>query len=173
MIKTFNIGYLALPVLFAGLMFLGIGTYPIFIVIGFFGLMIMFALFPILFKLAKNKLNKELSESTFISNHTFNAGREYLMVDLNRREIAIVFKYNPFKHYIVSLDDVAEARVNDFRQGSGFMEGTNRVGFQFKLKGAKITVYTFTAQNRRFTLDSKEVLTGISKAQMMVDALTS
>ena len=50
------------------------------------------------------------------------------------------------------------------------MEGSSQVSFLFKVDNIKIRVYTFTS-NQRFRRDSDYILTGISKADLMVKAI--
>ena len=50
------------------------------------------------------------------------------------------------------------------------MEGSSRVSFLFILDGIKIRVDTFTS-NQRFRMDSNYILTGISKADMVVKTI--
>lgn len=54
--------------------------------------------------------------------------------------------------------------------GSGFMEGSSRVSFLFTIDDIKVRVDTFTS-NQRFRMDDKHILTGISKADMMVKSI--
>lgn len=57
-------------------------------------------------------------------------------------------------------------------RGAGFLEGSSRVRFLFDLEGTKIKVNTFTS-NKRWRMDSDYILTAISKADVMVEALTA
>ena len=50
------------------------------------------------------------------------------------------------------------------------MEGSSRVSFLFNVDDVKIRVNTFTS-NQRFRMDSDYILTGISKADLMVKIL--
>ena len=54
--------------------------------------------------------------------------------------------------------------------GKGFMEGSSRVSLLLVVDGVKIRVNTFTS-NKRWRMDSDYILTGISKADMMVNVL--
>lgn len=51
-----------------------------------------------------------------------------------------------------------------------FILGSSRVSFLFILDGIKIRVDTFTS-NQRFRMDSNYILTGISKADMVVKTI--
>ncbi len=171
MIKKYNLMYMiGIPAICVALFFLGFVTTAIFSLVGIIGGVTTVFIFNIGFSSGKKKLDKTLAERGFTSNHTFNATREYVLVDLNRKEIAVLFKYNPSQPVIAPLADVTDAKVNDFKRGSGIMEGTQGVAFEFKLKGQMIRVYTFFS-NQRYKMNSNEVLTGISKAEMMVQTL--
>ena len=50
------------------------------------------------------------------------------------------------------------------------MEGSSRVSFLFNIDDVKIRVNTFTS-NQRWRMDSEYILTGISKADMMVEVI--
>ena len=50
------------------------------------------------------------------------------------------------------------------------MEGSSRVSFLFSIDGVRIRVNTFTS-NKRWRMDSEYILTGISKADLMVEIL--
>ena len=82
-------------------------------------------------------------------------------------QIGLVFFWNPFKTYIVPASRVNKAWVDDGKGGVGFFEGSSRVSFLFTVDDIKIRVDTFTS-NQRFRMDSDYILTGISKADMMV-----
>lgn len=63
-----------------------------------------------------------------------------------------------------------KAWVDDGLSGAGFMAGSSRVSFLFIIDGIKVRVDTFTS-NQRFKMDSDYILTGISKADMMVEMI--
>lgn len=125
-----------------------------------------------LYELRREKTLAELKASGFTPNHTFNADGCTLVVDLEQGKIALVFRWNPKKAYVRSASDLTELRVDDGRGGAGFMEGSSRVSFLFRVEGMKIRVNTFTS-NKRWRMDSDYILTGISKADVMVEALTA
>lgn len=54
----------------------------------------------------------------------------------------------------------------------GILEGSSRVSFLFIIDGVQIRVNTFTS-NQRWRMDSDYILTGISKADMMVEILNT
>ena len=119
----------------------------------------------------RDKKLRELKDSGFVPNHTFNADGCTLVVDLVHGQVALLFRWNPGKVYIRPASALSNVRVDDGRGGAGFTEGSSRVSFLFTVEGIKIRVNTFTS-NRRWKMDSDYILTGISKADVMVKALT-
>lgn len=118
----------------------------------------------------KEKKLAELEAQGFTRNHTFNADGCTVSVDLNKGQIAILFRWNPGKIYVRPANRISKVWVDDGRGGAGFLEGSSRVSFLFTVDGMTIRVNTFTS-NKRWRMDSDYILTGISKADMMVEAL--
>lgn len=125
-----------------------------------------------LYEMRREKTLAALSADGFSPSHTFNADGCTLVVDLDQGKIALVFRWNPKKAYVRSAGDLSELRVDDGRGGASFMEGSSRVSFLFQVDGMKIRVNTFTS-NKRWRMDSDYILTGISKADVMVEALAA
>ena len=121
----------------------------------------------ILFKIKTKNFEKTLDEQKFNRNQSFYGRGKVVIIDLKKGEIGLLFFWNPFKTYVIPAARVQEAYVDDGKSGSGFMEGSFRVRFVFKVDDIKIYVDTFTS-NQRFRMDSDYILTGISKADMMV-----
>lgn len=120
----------------------------------------------------KKKKLAELEGQGFTRNHTFNADGCTVAVDLNKGQIAILFRWNPGKVYVRPAKQITKVWVDDGRGGAGFLEGSSRVSFLFTVDGMTIRVNTFTS-NKRWRMDSDYILTGISKADMMAEALKS
>ena len=118
----------------------------------------------------KEKKLAELEAQGFTRNHTFNADGCTVSVDLKKGQIAILFRWNPGKIYVRPANRISKVWVDDGRGGAGFLEGSSRVSFLFTVDGMTIRVNTFTS-NKRWRMDSDYILTGISKADMMVEAL--
>jgi hypothetical protein len=125
-------------------------------------------------KLLFNKRQKEFSgtleDEGFVQNYTFYGAGAVLMIDLVHNNIAVIFRWNPFNTYKCSAKNIEKAWVDDGKWGVGIMEGTSRVRFFLILNGIKIGVHTFSS-NSRWRMDSKQVQTGISKAEKVVEAL--
>lgn len=125
-----------------------------------------------LYETKRDKTLAALSAEGFTPNHTFNADGCTLVVDLEHSKVALVFRWNPGRAYVRPASDLTDLRVDDGRGGAGFMEGSSRVSFLFKIEGKTIRVNTFTS-NKRWRMDSDYILTGISKADVMVEALAA
>lgn len=115
---------------------------------------------------------EELKAQGFTCNHTFNADGSTLIVDLAHGQVALFFRWNPGKIYVRPASALTNVRVDDGRSGAGPLAGSSRVSFLFTVEGINVRVNTFTS-NRRWRMDSDYILTGISKADMMVETLTA
>ena len=124
----------------------------------------------LIYKQRKKKLERELDGSGFVRNQTFYGDGCTVVVDMGSGKIALIFFWNPFESYVLPASRVGETWVDDGRGGKGFMEGSSRVSFLFMVDSVKIRVNTFTS-NKRWRMDSNYILTGISKADMMVEVL--
>ena len=175
---VYTLVYFVVPVLvFAvaaviGIKFELLGTAA---VISFFGPVVFAILWywignPLIYKLRKKKLEKELDVMGFVRSYTFYGGSTVTVIDEQNANIALLFRFNPFCQYIFPASRVKKAWTDDGRMGKGFMEGSSQVSFIMLIGRTKIRVYTFTS-NRRFTMNSDQILTGISKADLVVEIL--
>ena len=123
-----------------------------------------------IFKKQYKKFEAELDLGGFNRNQTFYGKGKYVTIDLEHGEIGLVFYWNPFQTYVIPASRVENAWVDDGQTGSGIMKGSSRVSFIFVVDGIKIRVDTFTS-NQRQRMDSDYILTGISKADLMVKML--
>lgn len=124
----------------------------------------------IIFKQKQKKMEAELEQNGFNRSQTFYADGSTVVVDTENGKIAILFFWNPFQSYILPANHITKAWVDDGKGGAGFMEGSSRVSFLFNIDSVKIRVNTFTS-NQRWRMDSDYILTGISKADMMVEVI--
>lgn len=124
----------------------------------------------LVFKNKYKKFEAELDSNGFNRNQTFYGRGKFVTIDLEKGEIGLVFYWNPFNTYIIPAARVENAWVDDGKSGSGIMQGSSRVSFIFVVDGIKIRVDTFTS-NQRQRMDSEYILTGISKADLMVKML--
>ena len=93
-----------------------------------------------------------------------------MIVDAVNGQIALLFFWNPFAYFVFPTSRISKAWVDDGCFGPGIMKGSSRVSFLFVVDGIKVRVNTFTS-NKRWRMDSDYILTGISKADMMVKVL--
>lgn len=126
----------------------------------------------LIYKLKQKKFEKELLENGFERDQTFYANGCMVVVDKLNKQLGLLFFWNPFKSFVVPASRVGKAWVDDGKGGVGFMEGSSRVSFLFTIDDVKIRVNTFTS-NQRWRMDSEYILTGISKADMMVDIINT
>lgn len=123
-----------------------------------------------IFKRQQKKMIAELKQEGFVVGYTFDAKNNYISVDTQHGEIALLFFWNPFQHAVLPASRITKVWVDDGASGSGIMRGSSRVSFLFTLDGVTIRVNTFTS-NKRWNMDSNYILTGISKADMMANVL--
>ncbi len=124
----------------------------------------------LLFKRKTRELEKTFAEAGYKRNHTFYGRGKTVVLDIEKGMLGISFFWNPFDTYILPASRVEKAWTDDGKMGSGFMEGSSMVRFIFIVDGIKIAVPTFQS-NQRFRMDDKHILTGISKADMMVQSI--
>lgn len=120
-----------------------------------------------IFKKKTKAFEKELDAMSFKRDQTFYGRGKTVIIDLEGGKIGLIFFWNPFKTYVLPANRIEKAWVDDGKGGAGFFEGSSRVSFLFIIDGIKVRVDTFTS-NQRFRMDSDYILTGISKADMMV-----
>ena len=121
----------------------------------------------LIFKQKTKEFEKEFSAKGYKRNHTFYGRGKTVVLDIEQGIVGLVFFWNPFQTYILPASRIEKAWVDDGKMGAGFMEGSSRVSFLFIIDGIKVRVDTFTS-NQRFRMDDEHILTGISKADMMV-----
>ena len=124
----------------------------------------------ILYNKGKKKLEKELDESGFNRNQTFYGDGITVIVDTEKGKIALISFWNPFENFVLPANRITKTWVDDGRTGFGIFEGSGRVSFLFTIDNTKVRVNTFTS-NTRWRMDSEQILTGISKADKMVEVL--
>ncbi len=123
-----------------------------------------------IFKKKTKELEKEFVDKGYRRNQTFYGKGKTVVLDIEKGMLGLAFFWNPFKTYIVPASRVQKAWTDDGKMGSGFMEGSSQVKFVFTVDDIKISVPTFQS-NQRFRMDDKHILTGISKADMMVKSI--
>lgn len=181
-IKKINVlylfSYIVIPILVCALcyilsaLFFPKGNMAVILIMGPSFISIAWWIFggKIIYKQKQKKMEAELEQSGFERNQTFYADGSTVVVDTENGKIAILFFWNPFQNYILPASRITKAWVDDGKGGAGFMEGSSRVSFLFNIDSVQIRVNTFTS-NQRWRMDSDYILTGISKADMMVEVI--
>ncbi len=181
-IKKINIlyllSYIFIPIVLCAICFtLSILYFPkgtmavILVMVPFFGSIMWWILGgKIIYKINKKKLEKSLDESGFKRNNTFYGDGCTVVVDQENGKIAMLFFWNPFDKFIISAKRITKAWVDDGKNGIGILEGSSCVSFLFTIDDVKVRVYTFKS-NQRWKMNSNYILTGISKADKMVNVL--
>lgn len=123
------------------------------------------------YKSGVKKLETAMDAQGLTRNQTFSGRGCTVVVDLNKGMLGLAFFWNPAQQYIIPASRITKAWVDDGCHGAGVMKGSSQVSFLFTVDGAvTVRVYTFTS-NRRWRMDSDYILTGISKADKMVEVL--
>lgn len=178
-IKKVNVAYLlfhlSIPIIvltliavFAGVVLKAdISVVAMIIALGFTASALWWAIgWDSIYKKQREKRMKELDNSGFVRNHTFNADGCTVAVDIVHGQIAIVFRWNPKKCYVLPANRITNVWVDDGKM----LGGTSRVSFLFIVDGVKIRVNTFTS-NKIWSMKSNYVLEALSKADMMIERL--
>ena len=124
----------------------------------------------IIYKLGKKKMLRQLDEAGIDRRQIFYSDGCVVSADMEQGKLGLIFFWNPFNVQVAPAGRVAKAWADDGAFGAGFTRGTSRVSFLFLLDGIKIRVNTFTS-NRRWKMNDRRVLEGISKADRWVEVL--
>ncbi len=124
------------------------------------------------YKSAVKKMEAAMDAQGLTRNQTFNGRGCTVCIDMDKGMVGLAFFWNPFTHYIIPASRIGETWVDDGCHGAGIMKGSSQVSFLFRVDGVKVRVYTFSS-NRRWRMDSDYILTGISKADLMVEAIAA
>ena len=119
-----------------------------------------------------DKLARQMDDQGLTRNMTFNGKGCVVIVDAVHGKLGLVYRWNPRKPYIISASRVEKAWVDDGKSGKGITEGSGRVSFLFTVDGVNNRVDTFTS-NTRFKMTDNRILTGISKADSMVELINA
>lgn len=173
------LGYIFGPILICGICFgLSYAFFPkgtmavILIMVPSFLAVIWWCLAgSLLYKKKRKEFERSLDDAKFSRDHTFYGKGSTVIVDIKKGKIGLICFWNPFETYTIPASRVEKAWVDDGCSGAGFMKGSSRVSFLFTVDGVKLRVNTFTS-NQRWRMDSDYILTGISKADMMVQVLS-
>ncbi len=122
------------------------------------------------YKSGVKKLESAMDAQGLTRNQTFEGRGCTVIVDLGKGVLGLVFFWNPFRQYILPASRITKTRVDDGCHGAGVMQGSSQVSFLFTVDDVTVRVNTFTS-NRRWRMDSDYILTGVSKADKMVEVL--
>lgn len=122
----------------------------------------------LIFKQKTKELEKRFEAEGYRRNQTFYGRGQTVVLDVEKGMMGVIFYWNPFRNYILPASRISRAWTDDGRGGAGFMEGSSRVSFIFTIdRKIDVRVNTFMS-NQRWRMDDKRILTGISKADLMV-----
>ncbi len=122
----------------------------------------------LIFKQKTKELEKRFEAEGYRRNQTFYGRGQTVVLDVEKGMMGVIFYWNPFRNYILPASRISRAWTDDGRGGAGFMEGSSRVSFIFTIdQKIDVRVNTFMS-NQRWRMDDKRILTGISKADLMV-----
>ncbi len=122
----------------------------------------------LIFKQKTKELEKRFEAEGYRRNQTFYGRGQTVVLDVEKGMMGVIFYWNPFQNYILPASRISRAWTDDGRGGAGFMEGSSRVSFIFTIdQKIDVRVNTFMS-NQRWRMDDKRILTGISKADLMV-----
>lgn len=161
-ILGFGIAYLcgATALVFAGKWFTG------FIFIG-----LLFFYFTtgaaIIDRIVEKTMEKNSELANFHDYATFYSSGAIIRIEKSTGRIAYVSNMNPFQFQQISAKDITDIK-SDYIKGP--LGGTSYVYFEFGYLDKKVRIPTFTSNNA-YSLNSSEVLEGISKADKYAEIL--
>lgn len=124
----------------------------------------------LLFKRHSKAFEKQFEAEGYRAENIFYGRGKTVIVDSNKGQVGLIFFWNPWGNYIFPASRVEKAWVDDGKHGSGFLEGSQRVGFILIVDGIKVRIDTFVS-NQRFKMDDQRITRGIAKANIVVQAV--
>ncbi|MBR6538022.1 MAG: hypothetical protein IKT67_12575 [Lachnospiraceae bacterium] len=130
-----------------------------------------------IFNIGTNAVTKRIMDKTIAKNaeangfgrcSTFTTHNAVIKINEQTGKIAYVCNLNPTEFQVISAKDITDIK-SDYNKAP--MGGTTNVYFQFVYKGTRICIPTFTAIHCVYSLQSGEVLEGISKADAYAELL--
>lgn len=116
---------------------------------------------------ADKTMEKNSELANFQGYTTFYSAGATIRIEKGTGRIAYVSNMNPFQFQLVSAKDITDIK-SDYIKGP--LGGTSYVYFEFNYLGKKVRIPTFTSNNA-YSLNSEEVLEGISKADRYAEIL--
>ena len=143
----------------------------------FFFFLLIFSFFfgnNIVGKIAKKTLQAGIEKenmqnfSTFVNEGSFTLG-SVICIDEETGKIGYVSYLNPKEFQLLSAANITDIKSSYVK---GPLGGTSYVYFEFFYNKQKVRIPTFTSNNT-YSLESSEVLEGISKADTFAEILTN
>lgn len=134
-------------------------------------------MFLFIFNIDTNRITKRMMDNTILKHavdngfgycSTFTTHNAKLLINAEAGKIAYVCNLNPTEFQVVSAKEITNIKSDYIKAPLG---GTTYVYFQFVYKGTRIRIPTFTATHCVYSLQSGEVLEGISKADTYAELL--
>lgn len=126
--------------------------------------------YPLFTKISERmakKTMKKLDDMEFEAQNTFYAGTSILSIDFDRGKLAYVSYFNPKELQLVDASGVEKVKSGYVK---GPLGGTSLVYFEFYYEKKRYRFATF-ASNQAYMIQSQEVQTAISKADMYSEML--
>lgn len=123
-------------------------------------------------KFTRRIMDKTIAENAeangFYNCSTFTTHNAILKIDAEHGKIAYICNLNPTEFQVISAKNITDIK-SDYQKAP--LGGTAYVYFQFVYEGMRIRIPTFTAIHCVYSLQSAEVLEGISKADAYAELL--
>ena len=130
-----------------------------------------------IFNIDTNRVTKPMIDNTILKHavdngfgycSTFTTHNAKLLINAEAGKIAYVCNLNPTEFQVVSAKEITNIKSDYIKAPLG---GTTYVYFQIVINGTRIRIPTFTATHCVYSLQSGEVLEGISKADAYAELL--
>ena len=134
-------------------------------------------MFLFIFNIDTNAVTKSMIDNTVLKHaaangfgycSTFTTHNAKLLIHAEAGKIAYVCNLNPTEFQVISAKEITDIKSDYIKAPLG---GTTYVYFQFVYNGTRIRIPTFTATHCVYSLQSAEVLEGISKADAYAELL--
>ena len=148
-------------------------TIPALLVFLFFAFILHTALANrILFPIARKTMEKRSDEEGFERSRTFynkqsNSCASVLVIDEDQGKIGYVSVHNPFKFQTADVKDLTDVK-SDYIKGP--FDGTRYVYYQFRYRGKRLRIPTFTSRNMHF-MSATVVQNAITTANLFRDSV--
>lgn len=119
----------------------------------------------------KKRMERECGEQGCNIDYFFKGNSTFVAIDVESRKMGLLFILNPFKTYIVSLDEVSDAKTSNGASGLS-LGGTREVFFTFMLRGKKYKVRTLYASTT-LSVKSRQVMEAVAKADRLVEVFNA